>query len=52
MNVAGEVLVKQQQVVNRGVNTMQAPVANLAAGIYTLSIKGAEGVQNRRFIKY
>jgi hypothetical protein len=50
--VSGQVLVKQQQVVSMGINTMQAPVATLAAGVYTLTIKGSSGVQNRRFIKY
>jgi hypothetical protein len=52
MNVSGQVLVKRQQVVSMGINTMQAPVGTLAAGIYTLTIKGAGGVQNGRFIKY
>ena len=52
VNVAGQVLAKQQQLVTRGINTMQAPVTSLAAGVYTLSIKGADGVQNKRFVKY
>jgi len=51
-NFSGQVLVKQQQAVSMGINTMQAPMASLAAGVYTLTIKGSGGVQNRRFIKY
>jgi hypothetical protein len=52
MNISGQVLEKRQHVVNMGINTMQAPVGTLAAGVYTLTIKGAGGVQNRQFIKY
>jgi len=52
VTVSGQVLMNKTVLVNKGINTIPAPVTSLAAGIYTITVKGATGYQNKRFIKY
>jgi Leucine-rich repeat (LRR) protein len=50
-DMAGRTLLSQSRTVERGMNNLPVNVQSLAAGIYMLSVKNAEGIQTVRFIK-
>lgn len=50
-DMTGRTLLSQSRTVERGMNNLPVNVQSLAAGIYMLSVKNAQGIQTVRFIK-
>ncbi|MBO9564307.1 MAG: T9SS type A sorting domain-containing protein [Niastella sp.] len=50
-DMAGRTLMSQSRTIERGMNNLPVNVQSLAAGIYMLSVKNADGIQTVRFIK-
>jgi len=51
VNLNGQVILKQQQVVSEGNQKIQIPIDNFVSGFYIIQLRQKEGLQSKKFYK-